>query len=132
MKKLFILFTMLLVLGASAFSQAGYQQLANDSTKGAQTKYATSTVSAAYNGFITFDFTVVNRQADTMLVVLQGSNDGGTTYLDIDTAIHKVTTTATNYQLSDYPCKFLKYRLKKIGSVNDTSYFSKQLFIYKR
>jgi hypothetical protein len=131
MKKLFII-SLIAVLGMALNAQQGYQQLANDSTKGAQTKYATSTVNCAYNGFVTFDFTVVNRQADTMLVILQGSNDAGTTYLDIDTVSHKVTTTATNYQLVDNPCTFLKYRLKKIGSVNDTSYFSKQLFIYKR
>lgn len=131
MKKLFIL-VCLVALGAAAHAQAGYQSFTADTVKGAQTKYFTSTVNAPYLGQVTFDFTLDGFGTDSCTVTLQGKNQG-TTWLTVGTQIQQYkSATATNYQLYDYPVKFLNYRLKVEGKATDTVRISAPLLIYKR
>jgi len=127
-----ILISLLVVLGIAANAQAGYQTFTADTTKGAQTKYITSTVATPYMGLASFEFTLKGFAAsDDIVVTLQGSNDSFTKVFDVDTTTYSATT-VNSYVMIDNPAKYLKYRLKLVGASGDTVRVYNPIFIYKR
>jgi hypothetical protein len=129
MKK-FMFIMLIAVLGIAVNAQYTYQSVANDTVKGATAKYVYSP-KFGYLGSAAYDFTEVNRQTDTTLTILEGGDASGV-WVAVDTVIHKVQTTATNLRLEHYPATFLYYRIRKPGSVNDTTRYSNQLWVFKK
>jgi len=123
---------MLVAVAATLNAQQGYQTFANDTVKGAQTKYVTSSVKCSYSGYATFDFTLDGFGTDSCTVTMQGNNQS-TTWITVPSQIQQYkSATATNYQLVANPVQFLYYRLKIEGKATDTVKYSSPLFIYKK
>lgn len=117
---------------AAAHAQQGYQTFTQDTTKGAETVYFTSGVNCAYAGYASFEYTLDGFAAnDSVTVIMQGTNDAGTKWFNIDTTIYE-SATAANYLLYENPAYYLKYRLKAAGKAGDTVLVKNVLFIYKR
>lgn len=133
MKK-FLFFSLLVMVAMIVSAQQGYQTLTNDTTKGAETLYFTSTVRVAYVGQIGFEGICDGFAAsDDVVIILQGTNDGfATKAFNIDTIPTYSSTTATPFILKDVPADYLYYRLKCTGASTDTVLIKNVLFIYKR
>jgi hypothetical protein len=133
MKKL-IFFACLVLVAITASAQQGYQTFTNDTTKGAETIYFTSSVKVAYAGQIGFEGICDGFAAsDDVVIILQGTNDAfATKSFDIDTIPTYSSTTATPFILKDVPANYLFYRLKCVGASTDTVLIKNVIFNYKR
>jgi len=133
MKTIKILILALFAITLQTFGQAGYQAFTTDTIKGDTVTY-TSGVKVAYNGFVTFDYTMAGYTAgDTVYVdFIESNNDFTTTNILSTTTFIQGTTTA-NQHLVDNPAEYLKYRFTFRGkAVADSAIVTNPLFIYKR
>lgn len=128
MKKIFVLFCFVFALTlASVQGQAANQVFANDTTKGAQTKYFTGTKEASiYQGIVGFTFTT-SHDADS--VFLEGCYTTNAWY-SIDT-VAVTGATSKNRELYQTPPKYKYYRLRRKGTAGDTCYYSNVRYFLK-
>jgi hypothetical protein len=127
MKKIILSVLFLFAIAIGVNCQQWNTVFANDTTKGAQTKYATSTNQVLlYRGLVTFQFTSAH---DVATVTLEGNNKGDVWY-PVDT-IACSGATAVNNRFTVINPEFVYYRLRKLGNGGDTCYFTNQRFIYK-
>ena len=128
MKALFFLFCFVFALtSASVQGQAANQVFANDTTKGAQTKYFTGTKEASiYQGIAGFVFTTAH---DNDSVFFEGCYTTNSWYV-IDTVI--VTGSASvNREVYQTPPRYKNYRLRRKGIAGDTCYYSNVRYYLK-
>jgi len=107
--------------------QAANQVFANDTTKGAETKYFTGTKEAGiYQGVAGFVFTTAH---DADSVFLEGCYNTNAWY-PIDT-VKASGTAAVNRELYQTPPRFKYYRLRRKGIAGDTCYYSNVRYYLK-
>lgn len=107
--------------------QAANQVFANDTTKGAETKYFTGTKEAGiYQGIAGFVFTTAHDNATFFLEGCYTTNN----WQPIDTLV--VTgATLTSRKMTQSPPVYKYYRLRVLGSATDTCYIQNVRYILK-
>lgn len=117
MKHLF--FFLAFILACSFVSgQAANQVFANDTTKGAQTKYFVGAKEAGiYQGIAGFTFTTAHDNATFYLDGSYTSND----WQPVDT-LAVTGSTQVSRKLFQAPPVYKNYRLRVVGSAGDTCY----------
>ena len=126
MKNIFIIFLFALVC-SFASGQAANQVFANDTTKGAQSKYFVGEkASGNYQGIAGFVFTTAHDNATFFLDGCYTTND----WQPIDTLSVTGSTKVSRFMYEINP-KYKYYRLRVLGSSTDTCYINNIRYILK-